>query len=302
MTAPALLMASTALDLIALEVLIGVLACRLWLLPVAAATLYPVQARRLTRLGWTCLIMLSATSIALLILTAQAMSGASFAALSTALLTVLQATHYGHIWLARAVGVLALWWLAISPWPTLGRHKKLAAMLAVAALIALTRSATGHAADAGIFNAHVVSDWLHVLLTALWAGGVIAAAGAVFSTRHVAEAGPGALAHQGQRISRLASAALGGVLATGIYNAWCSLGAVSQLVTSAYGERLLLKLALVAVMLVLGATNRFRHLPRLDDPRCAARFTRLLYVEAAVAAAILAVVAVMINTSPPGPM
>jgi putative copper resistance protein D len=300
MTEPAPLIAWTALDIVALEVLIGVLACRLWLLPIAASALYPVQARRLDRLGLACLVVLSIASVALLVITAQEMSGAPYVAITAVLPTVVRATHYGHAWIVRAVCVLALWGLMVAHWPTLGGARQALLMWVLVAVVAFTRSTSGHAVDAGHFNTHEISDWLHVLITALWAGSVIAAALAVFPVNRAGMAcGAQCLTRQGQRISQLATTALGGMLATGIYNAWCTLSAVSQLWTSVYGERLLIKLALVGLMLALGAVNRFWHLPGLAESNHAARFTRLLYVEATVAAAALAMVAVMINTSPP---
>jgi len=50
---------------------------------------------------------------------------------------------------------------------------------------------------------------------------------------------------------------------TGIANTWFLVGSLSDMVGTPYGQVLLLKLALFALMLVLAAMNRVRSAPRL---------------------------------------
>ena len=54
---------------------------------------------------------------------------------------------------------------------------------------------------------------------------------------------------------------------TGTYNAWSQLGAVAMLWTSPYGRALLVKLLVVAMLIWLGAVNRYVIIPRLSRHR-----------------------------------
>ena len=53
------------------------------------------------------------------------------------------------------------------------------------------------------------------------------------------------------------------VLATGIVNTWILVGSLTRLIATGYGQLLILKMALFAVMLSFAAANRFWLTPRL---------------------------------------
>jgi putative copper export protein len=74
---------------------------------------------------------------------------------------------------------------------------------------------------------------------------------------------------------------------------------VASLWESTYGRLLLLKLAFVAIVVVLGALNWRRMMPRLGDEDSARRITRTAGAELTIAALVLAVTAVLVSTSPP---
>ncbi|HET8700464.1 MAG TPA: CopD family protein, partial [Nitrococcus sp.] len=103
--------------------------------------------------------------------------------------------------------------------------------------------------------------------------------------------------------SRLATAALAAVILTGTYQTWDRLQHFADLWQTSYGRHLLLKLALVLVMIGLGAINRFFHLPGLlaghDRSAAARHFSRIIYVEAGVALLVILATAALIQTSPP---
>jgi copper transport protein len=90
------------------------------------------------------------------------------------------------------------------------------------------------------------------------------------------------------------------VVASGLLAAWLRLPTVASLWESSYGRILLLKLAFVALVVVLGALN-WRRLSRLGDDGAAQRITRTASVELTIAALVLAVTAVLVSTSPPEP-
>src|SRR5262249_13519089 len=142
-----------------------------------------------------------------------------------------------------------------------------AVMLGAAALLALTRSASGHAADWGDLSLPELMDGLHLLAASLWGGGLLVLATTVLpvvyrNTGHVRRT---LLADIARRFAVLASLALAGVLVTGLYNAWQRVGTVQALVTTAYGRILLTKLLLVLPLLTLGALNHYLSVPLLQQ-------------------------------------
>lgn len=293
--------AVNAADIAAIATSIGVLACRLWLLNPRD------QLPFLKRLKWVltaCVVLLSVTTAALLVLRAQVLSGGDYKAVAAVLPSVLLDTHFGSFWLVRvtALGALwLLWWLdrragVQKYWPVL--------MLIALAVLAFTRSATGHAADAGDFTVSEIADWLHLLVISLWAGGVAAAALSVFPAVSTRRGNLTPVAGFAHRLSRLAAVALAAVILTGTYQVWDRLQHIADLWQTNYGRHLLLKLALVSAMIGLGAVNRFFHLLGLvaDHDRGAAatrRFSRIIYIEAGVALLVIVATAALIQTSPP---
>lgn len=291
-----------AAGIIALSTAIGTCACLLWVAPAGGGA----NAGQLRRVAWrllgVCLVLLSIDSIATLVVRAHVMSGQPYSRLAPVLSVVVEHTHFGHLWMVRLIslGLLGLVWRAgrsrgdhiVWPW----------ILLAGLAVVAFTRSATGHAADQGDFTARELMDWLHILAASAWGGTVAAAALTLFG-------GAGPFTVRAYRLSALVTVTLPLVLGTGIYNAWRQFGIVGELWETEYGIHFLVKMALVAVMLGLGAFNRFFHLNGLSQPAADASgsgeegarraFRRVLIIEALVAVSVFVAVAFMVNTAPP---
>jgi putative copper export protein len=201
------------------------------------------------------------------------------------------------------------WWLgrrrpdASAPWVV---------TLVAFAVVAFSRSASGHAADAGDFGAQEFIDWLHLLSMSVWVGGVLAALLAVFpALRRGTDRGPVPLARFARRLSQSSAIALAVVVASGIYNAWMRLGTLPALVDTAYGQTLCIKLILVAVVVALGAVNRFVHVRRViaaaDSGDVAhapliRKFSRTVLIESAFMMAVLIAVGFLLTGMPPGDM
>ncbi|MGE3911055.1 MAG: copper resistance protein CopC [Chloroflexota bacterium] len=116
--------------------------------------------------------------------------------------------------------------------------------LAFAALLVLTRSQAGHAANGGL--GPVLVDATHQLAGCTWLGGAAAFALAVpmlLRERPIA-AGPA-----GVRFGQLALAAAGLVLLSGVVSSWALGLDPSRLLESRYGLVLIAKLGLVALLL-----------------------------------------------------
>ncbi len=255
-----------ALDLLALTTCIGALACRLWVVPstpAGSSVIQPLLAR-LWLLLLACLAVLALSSVIGLIQRAAEMSGRPHGELLSILHTVIFNSHYGQAWLVRVFALVMLWvgWL-------LGRrkldsHAVPVFMLIGAVLIALTRSASGHGADAGDLSLPELSDWFHLLAASLWSGGMVAFTAVIFPTwfrygeQHVK-----LIADMARRFSGLAGIALAAVLLTGLYNSWVEVRTLSALWTTSYGNILSVKLLLVLALVILGTSNRYISVPLL---------------------------------------
>jgi putative copper export protein len=227
---------------------------------------------------------------------------------------VITSTHYGRMWLIRPATLAVLW----IGWRLCRRRPDTSApwiaMLAALAVFGFSRSASGHAADAGDFGVQEFIDWLHLLSMSVWVGGVFAAVLAVFpALRRCTQCGPVPLARFAQRLSRSSAIALGVVVATGIYNTWMRVGTLPALVDTAYGRTLCIKLILVGIVIALGAVNRFVHVrqaqaaadragPSPDQALLIRRFSRTVLTESAFMIAVLIAVGFLLSGMPPGDM
>lgn len=260
MTTP--LVAATLVQWVALAALaavIGGLVLDVAVLPAGAPELTAThdRLRRWNRLGAAALIV---TALAALLLRAQTMAGGGPAAATAAIPLVLTRTHFGAVWIARLL-LLGLGMITAGMAASAARRTALAALLGVA----LTTSLTGHAADRGDLTMDVLVDWLHVLATCVWTGGLFGLV--TMAVRDWPGWPPALLATVARRFSRLAGWALPFVVATGAYNAWRQLPGLAALWTTPYGRLLALKLLAVAPLVALGAINRWAVVPRLGPGR-----------------------------------
>jgi len=90
------------------------------------------------------------------------------------------------------------------------------------------------------------------------------------------------------------------VFATGVLNAWILVGSLHALIATGYGQLLMLKMALFAVMLSFAAVNRIWLTPRLAIPTwnemqgdALRRLTRNSTFEIALALMIFAIVGIL---------
>jgi putative copper resistance protein D len=254
-------------DIVSIVTVVGALSCRLWVMPLASVdVLHP----RLWRfLAWA-LLALTISSFVLLVGRTLEMSRQPFSAIGPILPLVVRKTQFGHIWLIRPVTLILLWvcWF-MGRYP--GRGGRIAIpMFLMAAIIAFTRSATGHPADSGQFTYPEWVDWVHLMVASIWAGSLFAMIFGIFPALQVPDTiPPTVIAELGNRLSRLASIALGLVLISGYLSAWHDLVHLDNLWRTSYGRILIIKLLFVTAAMLLGALNRYLHIPCI---RCWAGF------------------------------
>lgn len=129
----------------------------------------------------------------------------------------------------------------------------------------LTFSASGHASAERAPLIPVLADWLHLLATSLWVGGLLClVVMAPLAVRLVPDVQRAALLSRlFTRFSGLALGSVGLLVATGAYAALRELTAVADLWETAYGQTLLLKLLLFGGLLTFGAYHLLLARPRL---------------------------------------
>ncbi|MEK7321893.1 MAG: CopD family protein [Pseudomonadota bacterium] len=261
--------AITASELVILAAAMGAIAGGLWILPPgnsAAAQQDVLQLRhRLGKLLGACLIALTFTSFAGLLLRTASMSELPVWSAFPALGTVLFKTHYGQLWLWRAAALLALWIF----WALQKRNppsRRMAAGEYIALVIIIfTLSGSGHPGDDGLLSLSNLANTLHIIGAFLWGGGIIAMMviilPALLRSRTAARE---LIALTSLRLSTLAGIALAMVLVPGIYNAWLLVGSWQGLWGNPYGQLLLVKIALAGAMAGLGALNRYVYVPAIQ--------------------------------------
>ena len=173
---------------------------------------------------------------------------------------------------------------------------------------------TGHGAtDEGSTGwVHLVADILHLLSAGAWVGALLGLGLLVARPARRIDAAHLKLTHRALHgFGTVGTIVVVTLVVTGLINTWLLVGAdhVATLAVTLYGQLLIVKLALFAVMLGLAALNRFRLTPRFEasiaakDHRGAlGALRRSLAVEATCVIAILALVAWLGTLEPPASM
>jgi putative copper resistance protein D len=228
----------------------------------------------------TATVVLVLADLGWLLYQAASMSGVGLPAALGVVPTVLTQTHVGYGWSLAFAGALVLLGTAMASHTGMLRNALL--WLAVIA-VAAGKASLGHAADAGPASAAVAMQTLHVLVTTVWGGLAMAAGLAVLPALGTSTA-RGMLIRTATQVSNVSVVAVALVLLSGIFNAVRgSGGSFEAIELSTWGHLLMLKLALIALALVLGGLNRFSALPRLRRTAStmdAHTFVNVLYLEA----------------------
>ncbi len=291
----------TFLDLVALTTLLGV-SVGLLLVPRPAGG-YSAQPAvfmaRINQLLALCLVGLLISSFYGLIQRSIEMSGSGIGTVLSVLPTVVLKTHYGSMWLVRLAGLSAAGLL----WLTGKRHMDSrffsVFLFAGGAVIAFSRSASGHPADFGDLSSQQIADWFHLLAVASWAGTLLALAWAIPGPSTAERAGDSTqqqfVAGVAERFYILFGPVLAILVLTGLYNAWFAAGSFPALVTTSYGRMLSAKLALFVILMLRFAAPPLR---KKDEAGFAMRFQRRTRFDAGIALGLLLSVSVIIHMIP----
>jgi putative copper resistance protein D len=222
-----------------------------------------VRAQTL-RVAWISLAIAAASGMIWLLLAASSMSGLPFAdsMSSDVLLTVLNETQFGFVSEIRlAMAVIIAGCLA---YHRFAPARALALALSLGLIGALAW--TGHAGSTlgKMGNLHLTADVLHLFAAASWIGGLVSLALLLAEARrHQAVAWASLARDAAERFSTLGIISVAILLVTGIVNAWILVGSFHALVSTEYGQLLVFKIVVFAIMLAFAAVNRFWLTPQL---------------------------------------
>jgi putative copper resistance protein D len=216
------------------------------------------------RVAWIALAIMLLSGVIWLLLQAVSMSGLppDEAMTSQVLSTVLNQTQFGVVTEIRSVlAIILATCLAFDRSP-------LADWLALAAALGLTAAIawTGHAASTpgDLGNLHLAADALHLVAAASWIGGLVPLVLLLAAVRRDDVAASASLASEAtRRFSTLGIVAVAMLVTTGVVNSWILVGSFHALLAAEYGQILILKLVVFAVMLAFAVVNRFSLTPQL---------------------------------------
>ena len=208
-------------------------------------------------------------------------------------------TWNGQWVMLRVVVAALLAWLALQPRaelkliprvPQVILDRVLHIILSVS--LALTLSMTSHVGSRGELLP-IIGDLLHLSGMLVWVSAIFFTALYKFQT-------PRDGVNVLERVSNLGLLAVGLLSLTGIYASLVRLWAPELLSVTQYGQTLVLKIALVAVTLVIAGFNRFLWMPMLRRiPSRFPRFQRVLTLEAGMLSAVLIATSALGTTAPP---
>lgn len=256
-------------ELISLTFCIGILVCRLWVAGLSSDNAQTREGNTASRMWRFLGIGISAALVSSgseMLVRAMEISAQSFVSVFPVLPTIFFRTHIGRVWLIRIISLLLLF----ITYAVAGRYRDsrrlLLFMLGLGFIASMTKSASGHASDAGDFSLPEIMDWLHLIAASFWGGGLFVLSVVILPdlVKPVDSLSP-QLAGVARRFSRIAGIAVGIVTLTALYNAWLGVDSFGNLWKLPYGWTILAKIFLLVVLLQLGALNRYINVPLLQE-------------------------------------
>ena len=147
----------------------------------------------------------------------------------------------------------------------------------------------GHISDRGSAVLDVALT-LHLITVAIWIGILTPLQRLARKTATYAEA-----AKVGHRFGLVASFTVPALIIAGGYMSYTLVGSIAALTQTGYGQALIIKVLLVAILLGLATANKLRFMPRLKvgDASAAKHLTKSISIEWVVVVLVLAVTAVL---------
>jgi len=262
-----------------------------------------IRSRFKTGLLSACLIAL-ASGLFWLVFTAASMADSLSEALGPSTLTdILGESGFGRVWIIHLALIIALCLLTgLERW---GRPSSAATMSALSGACLASLALTGHTQEQeGLsFFVRVAADGAHLLAAGAWLGGLVALLAVLPSRAATGDRPESEIGHVLMRFSGMGYGAVAILIGTGLVNTWYLVPSLSQLATSLYGQLLIIKLGLFALMLLLAALNRFWLVPAIagsDAKKILFRLRHHVIGEQVLGVLIAALVSVLGTLAPFG--
>lgn len=185
---------------------------------------------------------------------------------------VLTETTYGAISLFRlgTIAALVCVLVVLALRPRRGFQFLLAGL---SAFLAASLAGTGHTQlqEGPAHFWHMVADGLHIIGAGAWLGGLVVLfyLTAMSLDRSSPDSSRLEAGNVARRFSAMGYLAVATIVGSGLVNSWFLVGSLTNLVETNYGQILLIKVALFAVMIGLAGVNRFFIVPALASPAAA---------------------------------
>ncbi len=184
--------------------------------------------------------------------------------------------RFGAFWLMRVIVILLAMRLALYPWQVYRSRRSLPRLantillwanlvLGLALFIAITMSSHASTVSANVLIDALLADWLHLLAAALWVGGMLYIATSYLPVQRKLPI-PERARSLVTVLPYYSPWAIAGVVilaVTGPFSATVHLTSWEQLLSTAYGRALVVKVLLVGVLLLTSAIHVFLLQPRL---------------------------------------
>ena len=215
---------------------------------------------------------------------------------------VLFETRFGRIWQLR-LGLIAAAFVTVAS--GLAQAKARTPMVVILWMLSIALLASlawiSHAAAATTDPFGVSGDMLHLCAAGLWIGGLVPLAIFLARTRASFSLGE-TIARVVRRFSTLSLWCVSVLVVSGISNSWLLVGSISALFETAYGRFLLVKLTLFAILIAVGACNRFLIRGKLlkdpSGPNVFSQLRRNAIYEVWLGSAVVVIVACLGVTPP----
>ena len=219
------------------------------------------------------------------------MAGVSWSQAIPLVKDVLGQTHAGRVWqfYFPALALLAVFTFApISKWLTT------VAIAAISAMMLYLEAMLSHATDKGMMAVSIY--FVHEAGAGLWLGALLA----LWIIARRANPPEAWLDRAASRVSGIALWSVVTIVISGGYVAYLGLGFdLDHLLYSSYGRTLMVKVAIFAAVLPIGAYNRFWLIPQIDASTSRRALLRNVGVETLIIAAGVLLFATMLANTPP---
>jgi copper transport protein len=265
---------------------------------VVLALLWPRRLDRggPTRFIWVGAALVAGATVLELLLQVPYVSGGGIVDIRGADIRAVLTSQYGvaHLIRLAALGATLLLLRPIVRGEGFGSDRVLLAVLGTIGVA--TWSVSGHPSASSVPLATVVVDMIHIASMSVWLGGLVMLI--VFLLPRGTETELAAIIPVWSRWATYAVAAL---VLTGVVQALVQVPSVDSLVSTTYGWLLIAKLGLVAAFLAVASLSRRLVAPIMERTTgAAARLRIVLVAEAAIAALVLGLTSVLVQTTPAG--